>query len=54
MDVVDFFDEAGDGRISVNDLGSVLKTAQHKREDEYNAKESGNKSIEGMLYIPQR
>lgn len=33
MTVVDYFDEAGDGRISVSDVGTVLKTAQKKREE---------------------
>ena len=33
MNVVDYFDEAGDGRISVSDVGTVLKAAQKKREE---------------------
>lgn len=47
MEVVDFFDEAGDGRISVNNVGSVLKAAQHLRESQLDQVESSNKSIEG-------
>jgi Ca2+-binding EF-hand superfamily protein len=48
MHVIDYFDEAGDGRISLGDVGRVLKAAALKREEAQHKKHD-KKTKEGGL-----